>query len=177
MNSDLLWRKVLAGNNRDLLRTFKLCAGLPQHPKPFFRFQQSPFSIILIWEISWTKEILKQSAICGSIYYLLFWYQRHHEAKRIWNALKQLSGQLLWDRTGHGRNAAVWPNAWRGSPLDVTASVSSGAFYLARKKVCSDSLSSYGKSQETQTLIHTSVTLCPAWDKRIDVLAVSFRAG
>lgn len=45
----------------------------------------------------------------------LFWYQRQDKAKMIWNTVKQLSGQLLWDCMGHGRNCfAVWMNTWCG---------------------------------------------------------------
>lgn len=146
---------------------FKLCAGLPQHPKPFSLFRRSPFSIILIWEISWTKETLKQSAICTSIYFSAILILKAARRKNDMKSSKAAFGPNVVGshRPREEHCFAEWLNAWRGSLLDDTASVSSGAFYLVGKKVCSDSLSSYGKSQETWGLMQTSVMLCPAaWE-------------
>lgn len=158
---------------------FKLCAGLPQIPKAFSGFRQSPFSIILIWDISWTKEIFK--VVCGSIYFPAILISKAAWSKNDMKCSKAAVGPTVVGshRPWEERCFAVWPNAWRGSPLDDTASVCSGALYLGRKKVCSDSLSSYRKSQETWGLMQTSVTLCPAaWEKKIiDFLALSFKAG
>ena len=185
MNSDLLWRKMF-GSYYDWKQQgfcwalFKLCVGLPQHPKPSSHLRRSPFSIISIWEISWIKEILKQSAICGSIYFPAILTSKAARSENDVKCSKAAVGP-----TGVGSHrpreegcCTVWPSAWHGTPLDDTAKVSSGAFQPARKKVCSGSLSSYGKSQETWGLMQTSVKLSPAaWEKTIDFLAPSLKAG
>lgn len=183
MNLDLLWRKVFGSawleTTGILLSTFKLCAGLPQHPKPFSRFRRPPFSIILIWEISWTKEISKQSAICGSVYFPAILISKAARSKSGMKCGKAAAGPTVVgsQRPREERCFAVWPNAWRGSPLDDTASVSSGAFYLVRKNVYSDSPSSYEKKPENMKVVQTSVMLClAAREKRIDFLALSCKA-
>lgn len=106
----------------------------------------------------------------------LFWYPRQHKVKMIWNAVKELLGQLLWDHAGHG-----------GTHTGGLTWVSDR---LHSQCLCWHFLSSAGggcalthsphieKGGETWGLMQASVTLGPvAWDKIFDFLALSFGAG
>lgn len=113
----------------------ELCTGLPQCLKCFLCFWQSPLSITLIWDISWTKEILKHSVICGLIYFLAILIPKAAWSKNDMKCNKAAVGPTAvgslgpWER----RSFAVWPNTSWGV-YRRHSQWSSGALFLSSER-------------------------------------------